>query len=106
MFVFCVLLGSQVSSAPTPGGGFFLEDLFFDSPLLGLGLGAAGGAIASGVAGLAAAGAVSNKINKLANVANAKIGLLNFKTNLVRTGLVGASLLGGNLREEKVYYKQ
>ena len=73
--------------------------MFFDSPLLGLGLGAAGGAIVSGVAGLAAAGAVSNKINKLANVANAKIGLLNLKTNLVKTGLVGASLLGGNLGE-------
>ena len=90
------LLGSQVSSAPAPGGGFFLEDLFLHNPILGLGLGAAGGAFSKGVAGLAAAGAVTGKINKLANVANAKIGLLNLKTNLVKTGLVGASLLGGN----------
>ena len=87
---------TQISSAPAPGGGFFLEDLFLHNPILGLGLGAAGGAFAKGVAGLAAAGAVTGKINKLANVANAKIGLLNLKTNLVKTGLVGASLLGGN----------
>ena len=78
--------------APTPGGGFFLEDLFFDAPILGLGLGAAGGALATGVAGLAAAGAVAGKINTLANVVNAKINFLNLGSSLVESG---ASLLGG-----------
>merc|ERR1711892_334748 len=81
----------QSSSAPTPGGGFFLEDLFV-TPILGLGLGAAGGAQATGVAGLAAAGAVAGKINTLANVANAKINLIKLGSSLVGTG---GSLLGG-----------
>eukprot|EP00091_Calanus_sinicus_P020273 TRINITY_DN5445_c0_g1_i4.p1 TRINITY_DN5445_c0_g1~~TRINITY_DN5445_c0_g1_i4.p1 ORF type:complete len:165 (-),score=68.44 TRINITY_DN5445_c0_g1_i4:54-524(-) len=86
-------LAPQCSTAPTPGGGgFFLEDLFYDAPILGLGLGAAGGALATGVAGLAAAGAVAGKINTLANVANAKINLLNLGSSLVESG---ASLLGG-----------
>ena len=83
-------------SAPTPGGGgFFLSDLFFDAPILGLGLGAAGGALATGVAGLAAAGAVVDKINTVANVANAKINLASLGANLVGAGLQGAGLLGG-----------
>ena len=85
-------LAPQCSTAPTPGGGFFLGDLFFDAPILGLGLGAAGGALATGVAGLAAAGAVAGKINTLANVANAKINFLNLGSSLVESG---ASLLGG-----------
>ena len=82
---------------PTPGGGFFLEDLFFDAPILGLGLGAAGGALATGVAGLAAAGAVAGKINTLANVVNAKINFLNLGSSLVESG---ASLLGGGTGSE------
>ena len=48
--------------------------------------------MATGVAGLAAAGAVAGKINTLANVANAKINLKNLGSSLVGTG---ASLLGG-----------
>ena len=95
-------LAPQVSTAPTPGGGFFLEDLFLDAPILGLGLGAAGGALATGVAGLAAAGAVAGKINKLANVASAKINLLNLGSNLVETGLLGASLLGSGNQHFKI----
>merc|ERR1712106_649057 len=90
LLVLC-FLAPKSSSAPTPGGGFFLEDLFL-TPILGLGLGAAGGALATGVAGLAAAGAVAGKINTLANVANAKINLINLGSSLVGTG---ASLLGG-----------
>ena len=84
-------LTPKSSSAPTPGGGFFLEDLFL-TPILGLGLGAAGGALATGVAGLAAAGAVAGKINTLANVANAKINLITLGSSLFGNG---ASLLGG-----------
>ena len=85
--------------APTPGGGFFLEDLFFDAPILGLGLGAAGGALATGVAGLAAAGAVAGKINTLANVVNAKINFLNLGSSLVESG---ASLLGGGKSKQNM----
>ena len=77
-----------------PGGGFFLEDLFLDAPILGLGLGAAGGVLVTGIAGLAAKGAIVGKINTLANVASAKINLFNLGSNIVETGLLGASLLG------------
>ena len=69
--------------------------MFFDAPILGLGLGAAGGALATGVAGLAAAGAVADKINTVANVANAKINLASLGASLVGAGLQGAGLLGG-----------
>ena len=82
----------DTSSAPTPGGGSLITDLFLYNPLLGLGLGAVGGAVAKGVAGLAAAGAISGKINTLANVANAKINLINLGASLVEGG---TSLLGG-----------
>ena len=51
--------------------------------------------MATGVAGLAAAGAVAGKINTLANIANAKINLINLGSSLVGTG---ASLLGGGER--------
>ena len=82
----------ETSSAPTPGGGSLISDLFLFNPLLGLGLGVAGGAVAKGVAGLAAAGAVAGKINTLANVANAKINLINLGARLVEGG---SSLLEG-----------
>merc|ERR1719347_536630 len=82
----------ETSSAPTPGGGSLIADLFLFNPLLGLGLGVAGGAVATGAAGLAAAGAVAGKVNTLANVANAKINLLNLGASLVEGG---SALLGG-----------
>ena len=82
----------EISSAPTPGGGSLISDLFLFNPLLGLGLGVVGGAVAKGVAGLAAAGAVAGKINTLANVANAKINLINLGARLVEGG---SSLLEG-----------
>ena len=85
--VLFLLLSQEGFSAPVPGGGgFFLEDLFLDAPLLGLGLGAAGGAVATGLAGLAAANTIATKVNSLANVANAKINLLNLGANLVGAG--------------------
>ena len=88
----------ESSTAPTPGGGGLpFADLFLYNPLLGLGLGAAGGAVATGVAGLAAAGAVADKINTLANVANAKINLINLGVNLVESG---TSLLGGGKQSQ------
>merc|ERR1719483_1337032 len=90
LLVLC-FFAQKSSSAPTPGGGFFLEDLFL-TPILGLGLGVAGGALATGVAGLAAAGAVAGKINTLPNVANAKINLITLGSSLFGNG---ASLLGG-----------
>merc|ERR1711874_586714 len=92
LLVLCVLT-PESAPAPTPGGGgFFLEDLFLYNPLLGLGLGVAGGVLAKGVAGLAAAGAVGGKINTLVNVANAKINLINLGSSLVEGG---TALLGG-----------
>merc|ERR1712098_640155 len=91
--VLCVFTPGTFT-APIPGGGGLpFADLFLYNPLLGLGLGVAGGAVAKGVAGLAAAGAVAGKINTLANVANAKINLLNLGASIVEGG---SSLLGGS----------
>ena len=105
LFLVLCVLTPESSTAPTPGGGGLpFADLFLYNPLLGLGLGAAGGVVATGVAGLAAAGAVSEKINTLANVANAKINLINLGASLVESG---NSLLGGGkqiIRTQQEYF--
>ena len=84
-----LLAASMVLSvpAPAPAPGGLLDGLFKDAPLLGpLGGLGAGGLLATAL-GYKTKDSILNTINTIANVADAKLGLLNLGTNLVGTGL-------------------
>ena len=73
------------SPAPAPTG--LLDGLFKDAPLAGpLGGLGVGGLLATAL-GFKTKDSILNTINTIANVADAKIGLLNLGANLVGTGL-------------------
>ena len=73
--------------APAPAPGGLLDGLFKDAPLLGpLGGLGAGGLLATAL-GYKTKDSILSTINTIANVADAKLGLLNLGTNLVGTGL-------------------
>merc|ERR1712117_99814 len=82
-----LIASTMVLAAPAPEPGSFLDTLFKKDPgLLGLGGFGAGGLLAAAL-GYKTKDSILNTINTIANVADAKIGLLNLGTNLVGTGL-------------------
>ena len=76
-----------VMSAPAAQPGGLLDGLFKDAPLLGPLGGFGAGGLLAGLAGYKAKDSILNTINTIANVADAKIGLLNLGANLVGTGI-------------------
>merc|ERR1719415_236386 len=80
-----------VQSSPVPGGP--LDFLFKEAPLLGPLAGLAGGSLVTAGLGFAGKNSILNTINTIANVADAKIGLLNLGANLVGAGLQGVEQL-------------
>ena len=84
---------SMPAPAPAPGG--LLDGLFKDAPLLGpLGGLGAGGLLATAL-GYKTKDSILSTINTIANVADAKLGLLNLGTNLVGTGLKAVEQIQG-----------
>ena len=76
-----------VMSAPSAQPGGLLDGLFKDAPLLGPLGGFGAGGLLAGLAGYKTKDSILNTINTIANVADAKIGLLNLGANLVGTGI-------------------
>lgn len=92
-----LLAASMVFSvpAPAPAPGGLLDGLFKDAPLLGpLGGLGAGGLLATAL-GYKTKDSILSTINTIANVADAKLGLLNLGTNLVGTGLKAVEQIQG-----------
>merc|ERR1712032_1032039 len=97
-----IMVSSQLStivmaaSSAQPGG--LLDGLFKDAPLLGPLGGFGAGGLLAGLAGYKAKDSILNTINTIANVADAKIGLLNFGANLVGTGIDAVKEIRGEQR--------
>merc|ERR1739842_277579 len=87
-----------VMSAPSAQPGGLLDGLFKDAPLLGPLGGFGAGGLLAGLAGYKAKDSILNTINTIANVADAKIGLLNFGANLVGTGIDAVKEIRGEQR--------
>merc|ERR1712027_171832 len=82
-----IIASTMVLAAPAPEPGSFLDTIFKKDPgLLGLGGFGAGGLLAAAL-GYKTKDSILNTINTIANVADAKIGLLNLGANLVGTGI-------------------
>merc|ERR1739842_154163 len=84
-----------VMSAPSAQPGGLLDGLFKDAPLLGPLGGFGAGGLLTGLAGYKAK---DSTLNTIANVADAKIGLLNFGANLVGTGIDAVKEIRGEQR--------
>ena len=98
MSVTTVLLISPGLTAPAPTNP--LAGLLKEAPLLGPLAGLAGGSLLTAGLGFAGKNSILDTINTIANVANAKIDLINLGTNLVGAGLQGA----GQLQQSRPQY--
>ena len=100
-----LLVSSMVMSAPAPAPGSILDKLFKDAPLLGPLGGLGAGGLLTAALGYKTKDSILNTINTLANVAEAKIGLLNLGTNLVDTGINAVEKIRGEPQYQPQYHQ-